>query len=486
MFFLLCWVAWPAAASKGMGFDEARHLLGRASFGANYATLQEYAGLDREHAVQRLMADDGKLMRAPAWTQAAFQSSGKVASFSEAEKKQFLRERQREGVELRAWWLTEMRHTPAPLLEKMTLFWHNHFATSMQKVKSGQLLYRQNLTLRSHALGNFGELLHALAKDPAMLIYLDTVRSRRDAPNENFAREVMELFTLGEGHYHEQDIREAARAFTGWGLDRETGEFRNYPFRHDKGEKTLFGQTGTFDGNNVINLLLARPETAEFIVGKLWMEFVSSDKDLPENAREIKRLARLFRQNQYELRPLLTALLTSEAFYASNNRGTLIKSPVELVLGVLIGLEIPTSDWRPYAFALRDMGQDLFNPPNVKGWPGGEAWINSDSLLKRKQFLARLGRGSEMPVEEMRFRREKEAGESDKPVAKLAEIALVRAGQRADLAGWMRALPGLNRRVSARAVLLAQAPVDVDLNASQCDDVDYIVRLLQDPVYQLK
>jgi hypothetical protein len=132
------------------------------------------------------------------------------------------------------------------------------------------------------------------------------------------------------------------------------------------------------------------------------------------------------------------------------------------------------------------MGQDLFNPPNVKGWPGGEAWINSDSLLKRKQFLARLGRGSEMPVEEMRFRREKEAGESDKPVAKLAEIALVRAGQRADLAGWMRALPGLNRRVSARAVLLAQAPVDVDLNASQCDDVDYIVRLLQDPVYQLK
>jgi hypothetical protein len=132
------------------------------------------------------------------------------------------------------------------------------------------------------------------------------------------------------------------------------------------------------------------------------------------------------------------------------------------------------------------MGQDLFNPPNVKGWPGGEAWINSDSLLKRKQFLARLGRGSEMPVEEMRFRREKEAGESDKPVAKLAEIALVRAGQRADLAGWMWVLPSAGRRASARAVLLAQAPVDVDLNASQGDDVDYIARLLQDPVYPLK
>jgi uncharacterized protein (DUF1800 family) len=479
VFFLWCWIAWPAAA--GMGLEEARHLSGRAGFGASQATLQSFAGLSREQAVQRLMADDGNITRPPAWAEAAFENPARLREMSDEDKRRYLQERQREGIELRAWWLSEMRQTPAPLLEKMTLFWHNHFATGMQKVKSGQLLYRQNLMLRRHALGNFGALLHAVAKDPAMLVYLDTVQSRRDAPNENFAREVMELFTLGEGHYSEQDIKQAARAFTGWGLDRDNGTFQNHPFRHDSGEKTVFGRSGRFNGDDVIDLLLARPETAEFIVGKLWTEFVSPEKD----AREIQRLARVFRDGHYEIRPLLTALFTSDAFFAAKNRGALIKSPVELVLGTLIALEMPADDLRPFAFVTRDLGQDLFNPPNVKGWPGGEAWINSDSLLKRKQFLARLGRGSEMPAEAMRLQRGQKNGQMNRQGAKLAEMALTRASQRADLAGWVQSLPGLDRRETARKLLLALPPVE--MNAKRYDDdADYVASLLQDPVYQLK
>ncbi len=472
---LLCWLSFPALA--GMGFDEARHLLVRATFGADAASIEQFAQFSRRQAVARLLEGGASvtITQPPAWAEAPFDDPARLRDLSEEEKRQYLRERQREGVELRAWWLREMRNTPLPLAEKMTLFWHNHFATAMQKVKSGQLLYRQNLTLRRHALGNFGELLHAVAKDPAMLIYLDTVRSRRDAPNENFAREVMELFTLGEGHYREGDIKEAARAFTGWGLERGQGEFRFHPARHDSGEKTIFGQTGRFDGDDVLDLLLARPETAEFIVGKLWLEFVSPEKD----EREIRRLARLFRDNRYEIRPLLMALFTSDAFYAAKNRGALVKSPVELVLGTLIALELPIDDLRPYAFVTRNLGQDLFNPPNVKGWPGGAAWIDSDTLLRRKQFLARLGRAAEMPGEAMRMRREQEGG----GLAMRAEFALTRAGRQMDLGGWLSGLPGPDRRQTARAVLLALPATET---ARAGDDAEYVARLLQDPVYQLK
>lgn len=473
---LLWWLSFPALA--GMGFDEARHLLVRATFGADAASISQFAQLSRRQAVARLLAGEGGQAATPAppWAESAFDDPMRLRDLSDEEKRQYQQARQREGVELRAWWLREMRDTPRPLAEKMTLFWHNHFATAMQKVKSGQLMYRQNLTLRRHALGNFGELLHAVAKDPAMLVYLDTARSRRDAPNENFAREVMELFTLGEGHYREQDIKEAARAFTGWGLERESGDFRFYPARHDAGEKTVFGQSGRFTGDDVIDLLLARPETAEFIVGKLWLEFVSPEKD----EREIRRLARLFRDGRYEIRPLLAALFTSDAFYAAKNRGALIKSPVELVLGTLIALDLPVDDWRPFAFVTRNLGQDLFNPPNVKGWPGGEAWIDSDSLLRRKQFLARLGRAAEMPREEDSMRR----GEDGGALAKRAEFALTRAGRQADLGGWMAALPGPDPLQAARAVLLALPPTEETGRAG--GGAQTVARLLQDPVYQLK
>ncbi len=288
-----------------------------------------------------------------------------------------------------------MRVTTSPLSEKMTLFWHNHFVSSDQKVRSPHLMYRQNLLLRRHALGNFATLLHEIARDPAMVIYLDNASNRKAQPNENFAREVMELFTLGEGHYTEHDVKEAARAFTGWSIDFDTGEFLFRAPQHDDGPKTVLGRSGNLGGEDVLRVLLAHPRTAEHVVEKLWREFVSPSLD----PAEVKRIARRFRDSGYDIRAALRALLTSNTFYAEHNRATLIKSPVELVIGTLRQFRFSTGEMLPFALSVAQLGQNLFAPPNVKGWPGGEAWINSTTLLARKQLLERLFRGEDtMPM----------------------------------------------------------------------------------------
>ncbi|HEY5306955.1 MAG TPA: DUF1800 domain-containing protein, partial [Casimicrobiaceae bacterium] len=312
---------------------------------------------------------------------------------SDAERKAFLQQQVRYGLALRAWWVQEMLATPSPLTERMTLFWHNHFVSSQQKVRVARLMYAQNVTLRAHALGNFGTLLHAAAKDPAMLVYLDSVQNRKGQPNENFAREVMELFTLGEGHYREADVKEAARSFTGWSLDRETGVYVFRPGVHDFGNKTVLGKTGNLDGDAVLDILLAQPATADYITSKLWREFVSPDPD----PREIRRIALLFRTSNYDIRVAMRELLSCNAFWARETRGTLVKSPVEFVVGTLRQLEIAPPDGLPFAVLAAGMGQNLFSPPNVKGWPGGNAWIDANTLLARKQFVDRLARADEGP-----------------------------------------------------------------------------------------
>ncbi|MGH8621444.1 MAG: DUF1800 domain-containing protein, partial [Burkholderiales bacterium] len=249
--------------AAALGFDDARHLLNRTSFAAGPAEIEAFAGLTRERAVDRLLSGTGKpaVTAPPAWTGEPFESLRRFRGMSAEERKLAQREMFRKAFELRSWWLTEMLATPSPLTEKMTLFWHNHFVSSQQKVRSPQLMYRQNVLLRRHALGNFGALLHAVARDPAMVIYLDSASNRKGQPNENFAREVMELFTLGEGHYTERDVKEAARAFTGWGVDPERGEFVFRPRAHDDGVKTVLGRTGNLDGDAVLGILLAQPQT---------------------------------------------------------------------------------------------------------------------------------------------------------------------------------------------------------------------------------
>jgi uncharacterized protein (DUF1800 family) len=322
--------------------------------------------------------------------------------------------------------------------------------------------------LRREALGNFATLLHAVARDPAMLVYLDSAGSRRQAPNENFAREVMELFTLGEGHYGEQDVKEAARAFTGWSLDRESLEFVYRRLWHDGGEKTVLGRSGRFDGDAVIDILLARPETAELVAAKLWREFVSPHPD----TAEVKRWAQRLRDSRYELKPLLATILTSDAFWSQANRASLIKSPIDLVAGTLRTFAIQPEDLRPAVFASAALGQNPFSPPNVKGWPGGEAWIDSATLLGRKQFLERLFRGSDamapvdMPSEPRpRVRRMLERG--------MASYAF-------DARKWSASIgeAGIERLVLA-------APA-VNRPAAGLDVIDHVRALVADPAYQLK
>jgi uncharacterized protein (DUF1800 family) len=308
-----------------------------------------------------------------------------------------------------------------------------------------------------------------------MVVYLDNVSNRTGSPNENFAREVMELFTLGEGHYGERDIKEAARAFTGWSLDRRTGEFRFYRFLHDGGEKTVLGRHGRFDGDEVLDILLAQPATAEFITTKILREFVSLDPD----PAEVARLATGFRASGYDIKSLLRALFTSQAFYAPERRAVLVKSPVEFTVGTLRRFDIHPQDLRPLALANRNLGQDLFGPPNVKGWPGGEAWINSSTLLARRQLLARLFRAEEMPAA---------------PVADMAEgerrgaRTMQRIGQdyRFDARAWFGQFPGSSgsRREQITRLVLAAAPHEPP--PTMIDDAGFLSLLVLDPVYQLK
>ena len=379
-----------AATAAALDYDDARHLLDRTGFGATNVEIERLVGISREQAAKIVLAGarSSALTPPPPWTAAPGPLRYPRAGASDADRKTFRREQVREGLELRGWWIGEMLATPSQLTERMTLFWHNHFVSSQQKVRLAELMYRQNVTLRANALGNFGTMLHAIARDPAMIVYLDSARNRSGAPNENFARELMELFTLGEGHYGESDVKEAARAFTGWSLDRDSGEFRFRPLLHDYGSKTVLGKTGRFDGDDVVDILLARPETAEFVVRKLWREFVSPDPD----PAEVSRIAARFRDSKYDIRTALYALLTSDAFYAPERRGALIKSPVDLVVGTLHQFDLRPGNTIPFAVAVAGMGQNLFSPPNVKGWPGQEAWINASTLLARKQFLDKLFR----------------------------------------------------------------------------------------------
>ncbi|WP_226034157.1 DUF1800 domain-containing protein [Aquitalea palustris] len=471
---LLCLL--PLTAWAGIGEEGARHLLSRTGFGANPAQIALYAPLGREQAVDRLLdhAVYNALSAPPTWVNEPFDRPGKP-NLTEDEKKALQKERNEHAQELRGWWLEEMRITPSPLTEKMTLFWHNHFVSGLDKVGVPQLMYQQNVLLRHQALGNFGQLLHAIARDPAMMRYLDTVNNRKGQPNENFAREVMELFTLGEGHYSEQDIREAARAFTGWSLDKDF-HFVYRPNQHDNGDKTIFGQQGNFDGDDVLDMLLRKPQTARFVTIKLWRYLVSPTP----NEADIQRLSTLFYRDNYEIRPLLRAMLLTPAFWQS--QGQLIKSPLELTVGTLVTFDLTPPDWRALAGLNRQLGQDVFNPPNVKGWPGGEVWINSATLLTRKQFLDRLSHDA-APIRNNFIKAD---GQMDEAGGRQARIQrLIQAGLRPiklQPDEWTAIYHVRNAADSARLLLAVPPaqPLPEGMSGAQA-----IAPLLLDPAYQV-
>lgn len=279
------------------------------------------------------------------------------------------------------WWSNRMLSSPRPLEEKMTLFWHNHFATSETKVRDYRKLLLQNKTFRKHATGNFRELLIATAKDPAMLYFLDAGQNVKGAPNENFAREIMELFTLGVGNYDEKDIREAARAFTGWNTNDLT--FIVNLDKHDSGKKTVLNKTGNFNGEDVIDILLEQDAASKFIVRKIYKEFVNEDV----NEKIISEYAKILREENYEFKPLLKKIFMSKDFYSKKNIGSHIKSPVELVISSYKKLGANTTPGIPdFNYTTNAMGQRLFWPPTVAGWAGGRSWITPALLMERGNF----------------------------------------------------------------------------------------------------
>jgi uncharacterized protein (DUF1800 family) len=275
------------------------------------------------------------------------------------------------------WWMKRMASGKYPMQEKLTLFWHGHFTTSARDERSAWLMWQQNETHRRHAAGNFRAYVKAISRDPAMLGYLNNQQNRKGSPNENYARELMELFTLGIGNYTEQDIKEAARAFTGWHHDGEQFVFRRN--QHDTADKTFMRRTGAFGGDEVIDIILEQDASAAYIASRVWNFFVA-DQIKPEHAAS---LGALLRENDYELRPLLITIFTSKAFYDRAVIGTQIKSPIQLIVGSarMMGIDLPRR--ARISGALEQMGQVPFFPPNVKGWPGGRTWINSGTLFVR-------------------------------------------------------------------------------------------------------
>lgn len=292
--------------------------------------------------------------------------------------------------DLRAWWLYCMLFSGHPLREKTTLFWHNHFATSIGKVKFAQPMVRQNHLLRKHALGKFGPFLLEMSKDPAMLIYLDSNSNIKGRPNENYAREVMELFSLGVGNYTEKDIQEAARAFTGWHTDGEKFTFNDK--LHDEGEKTILGQKGNWDGDDIVDILLKQPVAARFLVRKLYREFISEARE-PSDAL-IEPLAEKFRKSDYDIGLVMRTMLSSRLFFSQHAFRQRIKSPIEYVLGAVKSVARETIPPNRLVASIDRMGQMLFAPPNVKGWPGGRAWLNTATLLVRQNFAHAVATGS--------------------------------------------------------------------------------------------
>ena len=270
-----------------------------------------------------------------------------------------------------------MAYSSRPLQEKMTLFWHGILTSSDYITGQGPQTIQQNNLYRDNAVGRYDTLLKAVSRDPAMMIYLDSRSNKKKAPNENYSRELMELFTLGLDQYTEEDVRESARSFTGWELKGKT-RFRFNTKQHDFGNKTFLGQTGKFDGDDVVDIIMQQPVAAEYICTRLW-KFFAYESPEPE---VISRLAEIFRKNNTEIKPVLRAIFESPEFYGEKAVGALVKAPAEYVVGMVRVLEIETN-FKSLRDDIDQMGQELFNPPDVAGWDGGTSWLNSSTLMAR-------------------------------------------------------------------------------------------------------
>ncbi len=363
-----------------------QHLLWRCSFGASVKDLPMlatanpldwYKDIEKKSAGEPVYLDvvsnEAKTLLMELKNKGGIQNM--KDSVSAAEKKQLRMQSQQDLKTLSLTWLDTMVNTDAQLREKMAFFWHGHFASRVINIYYQQLLLQ---SIRVNALGSFGNLLKAVSKSACMLQFLNNQQNRKEHPNENFAREVMELFTLGRGNYTEEDVKEAARAFTGWGFDAE-GNFTPRPFWHDNGSKTFLGRTGNFTGDDILDILLEQKQTALYITQKIYRYFVNDQPD----SNHINWLADRFYQSNYNIGGLMRDIFTADWFYGERNIGQRIKSPVELIAGIRRMLPMTIQNTEIQLLYQRVLGQQLFYPPNVAGWPGGKSWIDSSSLMAR-------------------------------------------------------------------------------------------------------
>jgi uncharacterized protein (DUF1800 family) len=388
------WQPYLPDEARPWNLAQAAHLYRRATCGGTWSELQRAVAEGPQATLDRLMAGGPENDSFYADNRRTMTS---LLGFGDKK-------------DLPAWWLFTMLATPHPLQERLTLFWHGHFATSAAKVTDQNLMFAQNELLRKHALGKFGDLLTAMMQDVAMLLWLDSAVNRKTRPNENFAREVMELFTLGTGHYTERDIKEAARCFTGWEVHNNRFWF-NRP-QHDDDQKQVLGERGNFDGDQLVALLLEQPACARFLVRKLFRFLIADEPPVGDGDSAtaqvagtpnstavrpsdefIEPLARQLRESGYDIAGVVRMMLASNYFYSSAVAGRRIKGPVEFAVGLVRSLEGHVDH---YALAddLAALGQQVFYPPNVKGWNGGRDWINAYTLLSRTNLVERLTAGS--------------------------------------------------------------------------------------------
>ncbi|MDP9018501.1 MAG: DUF1800 domain-containing protein [Candidatus Eremiobacteraeota bacterium] len=371
----------------------AAHLMRRAGFGGSPDEVKALAAMPVHAAVESFIHfPSTSNLPAPENVFDPFSGAGlggyaRLDDMGKRARNQELRKQSRQSViSMQHWWLERMLTTPAPLQEKMTLFFHGHFTTAaVQKGNWPIHIYNQNQVFRGNALGNLRDLTMRVSQDPAMLIYLDNARSEKSHPNENYARELMELFTLGHGNYSEADIRESARAFTGWSVDRRSGQFVQNSRQHDDGSKHFLGQTGNFNGNDIVNIIFKQPACAKFFATELLSFFVYDD---PE-PQLVAQVASLLTKHDFNLAPVMSAMLSSNVFFSDRAYRALVKSPVEFVVGSYKVFGLKEMDQTAQR-ALMQMGQILFYPPNVAGWPGGTNWLTSQMMIARENFATAL------------------------------------------------------------------------------------------------
>jgi uncharacterized protein (DUF1800 family) len=378
------WDPYTPDAANPWDLKKVGHVYRRAAFGASWAELQAGLKVGPQALIDRLLKGGE---RSPVY-------DADTEEFLSAAAKKF-----NAGPQASAWWLYRMLHGGHALKEKLTLFWHNHFATSNAKVQNAAYMVGQYELMQRHSLGNFAELLQAMSKDPAMMIWLDTVQSKKGQPNENYARELMELFSLGIGNYTEKDIREAARAITGWEI--QNGKFHNNTAQFDSSNKTVLGKTGNWKGEDVVRICLDQPACPRFIVSKLY-RFLISESDSPAT-EVIEPLAKQF-ANGYDFGKLVETVLRSNLFFSEHAYRARIKAPVDYVLGMARALDArmgTQNNALNLTTALENMGQNVFHPPSVKGWDGGQTWLNGQTLLFRQNLaldLARRPAGHQRPA----------------------------------------------------------------------------------------